>query len=281
MATKRKIVKKRPALKRLAKRPVAVKKNAGRRSAPKKKTNPAGGWVRLVRLNTTAEAREFLAELVKLAKRDKSKTKYRAKGVWVEARGLVNPGAIAACKRRGRRRNPGAADEAAELYRDFHGEDPDVVIDVATPVYEHSTLSGLGILKALEIKAVGGSHMVTIAGFKGAILARPPRKADKPQLYIEGGDQAVNLADFGIKNPHEFEILGAVHEIVYHTNKTHLVPEDGGRGNYGHKFKTGREGERRVKIRDGRYPVAVYDVRNRRIQIAGGSYEIPGEGISG
>jgi hypothetical protein len=86
------------------------------------------------------------------------------------------------------------------------------------------------------------------------------------QLYIEGGDQSVDLRDFGIKTPHEKEILGHVTDVWYFTTKDHLRPEDGGTAIYHHKFG---------KIK----PTMIYDVPNQLLEFAGGGYTIPDEGI--
>lgn len=176
----------------------------------------------------------------------------------------------------GKRRNP--EDAAAEAYEKFHGRPPEVVTDVRTTIHEHSVLSGIGKLKELTIEAVDGRSEVKLSNFKGALLAQD--EAGK-QLYIEGGDQSVNLADFGITRPHEHELLGAVTGIIYFTRKDHLRPEDGGTANYNHEFGTTRDGERHVEIKGSRLPVAIYDVRNKLIRIAGGTYALPEVGISG
>lgn len=187
----------------------------------------------------------------------------------------------AAGRRKAKRSNPVA--EAAKRYEFFHGQAPTVDIEVETPVVEHSVLSGIGKLMRLVIIAVDGKHLVTLEGFKGALLAQDEKGK---QLYIEGGNQAVNLADFGVTRAHEQEILGAVKEIVYHTVKVHLRPEDGGDADYNHKFGKQRAesdgtGDHHVKITGGRLPLAVYNVRSKLIMLAGGTYDLPEVGIRG
>jgi hypothetical protein len=149
-------------------------------------------------------------------------------------------------------------------------------------VIERPTVfSGVGKLVRMKIKAVGAPTVVTL-GFDGKTLLAQDKKArpgKHQQLYIVGGDQAVNLGDFGIAKPHASEILGAIKAIVYHTEKTHL--EDGGKANYDHKFRTKRVGEKHVQIKAGRWPMAVYDVVNKQISIAGGTYDLPDVGIRG
>jgi len=180
------------------------------------------------------------------------------------------------------RSNPEGA--AAERYEYFHGKAPEEVIEITTPIHEHTVLSGIGKLRRLVILAVDGVTEVTLDGFKGALLAQDEKGR---QLFIEGGDQSVNLPDFGLskKHAHEQELLGAVTDVVYFTDKRHLQPEDGGLANYAHPFGKRRvhdaNGDRHVPIIGARLPVAIYDVRNKLIKLAGGTYDLPEVGIRG
>lgn len=190
----------------------------------------------------------------------------------------------AAAKGRGRkvRSNPEAA--AADRYKFFHGKEPEEIIEIDTPIHEHTVLSGIGTLRKLVILAVDGQTQVTLSGFKGALLAQDEGGT---QLFIEGGDQSVNLPDFGLskKHAHEQEVLGAVTDIVYYTEKRHLAPEDGGKADYEHPFGKRRvrdeNGDRHVPIIGARLPVAFYNVRNKLILLAGGTYDLPEVGIRG
>ena len=116
----------------------------------------------------------------------------------------------------------------------------------------------------LKVAGVDG-YEHTIKDFGGALLCS---NEDRNQLFIEGGDQAIELSVFGIKQAHELEILGAVTEIGYRTTKHHLGAE-GGKALYFHE--TGEEG--------GRAPDLVYRTRDERLEIVGGSYTIEAEGI--
>lgn len=180
-------------------------------------------------------------------------------------------------KRNAGRRNP--VDAAAETYEYFHGRPPAEVVDIETAVQYHTVLSGIGKLLALEIFAIDGSRMVRIEHFKGALLCQNEKRS---QLYIEGGDQAVNLRDFGIADCHELEILGALTSVVYFTTKDHLDPRDGGTAAYDHKFGgEGRQKKHAFGRNGSRLPLVGYDVRNRLLSIQGGGYELPAEGIDG
>ena len=98
-------------------------------------------------------------------------------------------------------------------------------------------------------------------------------------MRIRGGDQAVNLRDFGIDTVHELEILGLATRVQYFTTKTHLRPEDGGTAVYDHKF--GGMVRVRGKRKRSPLPTMVYDSVNRMLQFAGGGYSMPPEGIDG
>ncbi len=175
---------------------------------------------------------------------------------------------LAAAGRMKQRKNP--VEAAADKYREFHGKDPDVIVEVETTVHQHENLSGIGKLVKLEILAIGGPWPVEVTNFKGALLAQDEKGK---QLFIVGGNQSVDLRDFGI-NPdraHEHETLGAVKSISYDTEKLHLDPRDGGKAIYTHQF-----GGKRSRL-----PLMIYDVRNKLLEFSGGEYDIPEAGIRG
>lgn len=177
------------------------------------------------------------------------------------------------------RKNP-ADGAAAERYEYFHGRRPDRDTVVSTDRHYHKDLSGIGELKELLILGITGDRKVRL-GFKGTLLAETSKGT---QLYIKGGDQSVNLKDFGIDQPHEHEILGALLNVVYFTTKDHLIPEDGGTANYKHKFVNEklRAPKKYIFGKGGaRLPMVGYDVRNRLLSIQGGTYKIVAEGIDG
>lgn len=174
----------------------------------------------------------------------------------------------AALKAEHPKRNGPAFDAAAAASEEFHGTPAHEVFKVKTEIFEHSKLGDVGELIQLEIKPVDGGRIVDLSGFEGARLARSP-KGYNDQLYIEGGDQAVDLEQFGIEDPHEFETLGVAHAVTYYTVKHHLSKKDGGEANYRHKF--GDNG--------GVGPDVIYDVQNKLLSFSGGTYKIPAEGI--
>lgn len=190
----------------------------------------------------------------------------------VKRKGVRSPGAVCAKsgkkhakrtpkKNLGRkRRNPESSAVAA--YVDTHGKQPSVSSDVATVIRYRSQLPAMGKLETLILH---GGPVKRIDFGPGTFLAFVKKP---PQLYVRGGDQSVNLRDFGIKTVHESEILGEVKEVVYFTEKLHLIEKDGGKGPYGHKFSWP-------------LPTLVYDTRNKLLSFSGGGYTIPAEGIDG
>jgi len=183
-----------------------------------------------------------------------------------------NPGLFARLVKRVKT-NPASA--SAEVFEDFHGYEPTEVVTVSKQVHHHAHLASLGTLVQLDVWGVDGKgHKVT--GFKKALLAC---NEGRDQLFIEGGDQAINLADFGIRKPHETETLGRVTNIGYKTNKTHLGDE-GGEAVYVHRFRATNENGKHVVVKMTREPDLIYDVRNEQLLFSGGSYEILREGIN-
>jgi len=163
------------------------------------------------------------------------------------------------------RKNPANPVPAAEeRYQSFHGRPSERLVKVRTTLHTHDVLAGIGDLRKLRIKSKNGHWKVTVKFSKPYPILSMNEAAT--QLYIEGGDQSVNLKDFGINTAHEKEVLGEVTDVWYFTTKDHLRPEDGGTAVYHHKFG-------RIK------PTMIYDVPNELLEFAGGGYTIPDEGI--
>lgn len=178
----------------------------------------------------------------------------------------------AAGARKKRKGNPAQA--SADAYEDFHGRPPDETVEVKKRVHFHAHLAGAGELRKLKVKGIDGETH-TITGFKGALLAF---NEQRNQLFIEGGDQSINLADYGITEPHELETLGKVKTIDYFTRKDHLGSE-GGEAVYTHGFRMTNENGKHVVVEIARYPDLIYRVRDEQLEFSGGSYIIRAEGI--
>ncbi len=171
------------------------------------------------------------------------------------------------------RSNPASA--SADVFEEFHGHPSAELIEVKKRVHSHEHLAAAGRLERLVVLGVDGREH-EIEGFgKSCFLAFNEAKS---QLFIEGGDQSINLDDFGIRKPHEMETLGRVKVIDYHTDKSHLGDE-GGRATYTHTFRTTNKGGKHVTIKPAKYPTLIYDVVNEQLLLSGGSYSIRAEGI--
>jgi len=172
------------------------------------------------------------------------------------------------------RRNP--ADLASEAFERFHGYPAEEKMVFESVEHEHTVFADIGELMELVIVPEGEKKGVKLFGFDGARLTMN-EDWSKPQVFVIGGDQAVDLNEFGIdpKRVHEREILGKVVDVLYYTAKTHLG-KDGGEADYHHKF--GEESAKR-HFRIEVSPTAAYDTVNQTISLWGGRYTIEEEGI--
>lgn len=179
-------------------------------------------------------------------------------------------------------RNPVAT--AREAYEAFHGRPSSELIDIVTPMHEHTVTAGIGDLKKLVVKSIDG-RTVTIKNFGanqqgiGALLTMNEART---QLFIDGGDQSVDLEAFGVLEPfREWETLGQVKKVFYFTRKDHLG-RDGGTATYHHTFGgmvEVRLPSGKIVRRRARLPDLIYDTRNKLLYFSGGGYTLPDEGI--
>jgi hypothetical protein len=205
---------------------------------------------------------------------------------------------------RNKRRNSKRAAETE--YEAFHGRGPEVDTIIDTEIHEHSVLPGIGELCWLVIRYEtedGEIEDVTLKEFAGALLCMNEQRADNPQLFIQGGDQRVDLKQFEIGPPlHENETLGRMVCVAYFTTKEHLG-EEGGEAEYVHviempvdmaEFKEWglHEMAKEAGLSNADYfaeleeetegaqgPDVIYDTRNKLMLLSGGSYTLPDEGI--
>ena len=178
--------------------------------------------------------------------------------------------AKAKIKYMGIRGNP--SDAAADVYEEFHGRPSSEVVTVSEKIHYHEHLAALGELRSLVAVARDGAK-ITLSRFKKAILCCNEAKT---QMFIRGGDQAVDLAAFGIRKPHEVETLGRVVELAYFTRKDHLGDE-GGTALYFHVAgETNENGKRKMA---GWGPDLIYRVLDESLEFSGGSYTIRAEGV--
>ena len=180
--------------------------------------------------------------------------------------GAAAMAAMAAAGRRRKRRNPSAEEEAAaELSEEFHGRPAEKVTDLVREEAERYALAELGRLMELHVILPSGRSVVLEFSRRRPRLCASP---DGGQLYLEGGDQAVDLDTLGLAKalPKDHVEIGAVHRIVYRTSKAFhsFEPTD-----YVHQFAE----------RGGQLPTLGYDVLNKRLYLIGGIYQVRPEGI--
>jgi len=157
--------------------------------------------------------------------------------------------------------------EAAALYEDFHGRPPSEVKEIVTEREEHEWLTQLGTLVELKLNTL--TNLDASIKFSGADAPDLCSSEDGRQLYIEGGNQEVDLAALKMDGDDwrkDSMVLGVIKEITYRTEK------------HFHKFdpidyyhKLGEE--------TGELPYLVYDPNNKLLSISGGQYQVKPEGI--
>lgn len=205
---------------------------------------------------------------------------------------------------RKKKRNSAASSERA--YEEFHGHPPDRDTIIDTELHEHKNLAGIGELCWMIVRYETEDDEiqdVELKSFDGALLCMNEQRKDNPQLYIEGGDQKVDLKQFEIGAPlHENETLGRMVCVAYFTTKDHLG-EEGGEAEYVHviemptdmqEFKEWglHEMAKAAGLSNSAYwdeleeetegaqgPDVIYDTRNKLMLLSGGSYTLPDEGI--
>jgi hypothetical protein len=171
-----------------------------------------------------------------------------------DARLLVSTGQAKETSFRPLKSNP--ADTAADLAEAFHGR-PSVAEELDVAIHEHTHLAGLGVLDKITLR--DGTHIE----FDGDTLLASNEAGT--QLFIEGGDQSVDLADFPeVDGTKESVVLGQVKWIYYTADKHHLSKAE--RKPSAYKHRLGEE--------SGDLPLLIYDTRNRLLGFAGGHYYV-------
>ncbi len=166
-----------------------------------------------------------------------------------------------------RRENPESA--AAQLYEDFHGKPPGEVKEIITEVHDHEWLVQLGTLVELKVATVTKLD-ATISFAKDADAPDLCSSEDGRQLYIEGGDQAIDLGALkmsGEKWLKESMVLGVLYELTYQTQKGF------------HKFRTTDYYHRLAEDGGPTQPTLLYDPNNKLLSVSGGNYQVKDIGI--
>lgn len=179
-------------------------------------------------------------------------------------------------KRKAAKKNPRNPEGTSiEAFTGFHGEPPTKAVEVTERVHVHTHLWEIGKLVLLRVKLPrdrwqpGLSRTVDIhfdEDAKHPVMLTA--NEDRNQMFLRGGDQSVDLEAFGVEVLHESEVLGSLTDAWYYTDKKHLGKQ-GGLAVYKHRL--GEEG--------GEFPEVIYRTRDKHIEIVGGSYTIPDEGV--
>jgi hypothetical protein len=157
--------------------------------------------------------------------------------------------------------NPDELDQAADLYREFHGKEPGEVLKLQQQMELRKDYAALGPL--LELRGSVGSSRWEIAFDRDKpMLASSP---DGRQLYILGGDQNVDscLGQLETDADRDFVDLGKLSRVVYFARKqqANFDPVE-----WMHDF-------------EDPLPRIHYDRLNRQLAIVGGAYYIEAPGI--
>lgn len=184
--------------------------------------------------------------------------------VWYEWHGLGrNPNS---------KRNP--ADDSDAAFRSFHGADPTETVTVEEEIHEHEYLWTCGQLVDITIDTPTGLEVTLSFESDPPFLAA---SEDGTQLYIEGGDQAVDLkalkmdGDAWLKDRMVLGTFAPPHgarkwNLTYHARKDFdkFEPID-----YQHDL-----GESSKGMKEPMRPLLEYDPRSQHLYISGGQYSI-------
>lgn len=171
--------------------------------------------------------------------------------------------------------NPAQAADA--MYTSFTGLQPESTLDVRESIHVHTHLAAIAELHAFKLKGVRTRLMFGKGTYLGV-------NETGTQLFIRGGDQAVNLSDFNavakvpVDPTKEHVILGQIDKIWYYAAKPFLGRQHSKTGLFVHDFgksRTGRGGH------SGSLPYLVYDTRSKLLSIAGGVYYIKPDDYDG
>ena len=168
------------------------------------------------------------------------------------------------------RKNP--SPESASLYESFHGAPSEEIISITTPIHEHSHLATLGHLVELQIKTPTGLLYTKTWDGNPSTTPYLASSEDGLQLFIEGGDQSVDLHKIAMDGKRwlrDSMLLGVITKITYRTEKSF---DNFDTIDYFHRLGE----ETRVR------PSLIYDSRSRLMSISGGQYhiDIPSTGVS-
>jgi hypothetical protein len=168
-----------------------------------------------------------------------------------------------------KRANPSEADEAAEVYEEFHGKPSEFVTTLQEKIVYPGDLAELGTLISLAVAPPGtdlrGKVECQLLKFRGKGVT-VAGTGNRKEILFAGGDQSVDADQFSADAGKGQIVLGTCVEITYKTTKAFhdFQPIE-----YFHEF--GEE--------TGVRPLLAYDTRSERLYLIGGAYFIKPEGI--
>lgn len=179
-------------------------------------------------------------------------------------------------RNKSKRRNPSNDSQAKEMSEKFHGR-PSTNLSEAyeTETYDEN-LAGLGELVEFEILQPDGKSVIPISWQDSPKRPIVCCDGNGENIELVGGDQGLDLDELDIPsvemetNKREI-VIGSIFSISYFADKHHLVgPKIQAKGTeYIHEF--GEDG--------GELPTLVYDRRDKKMKVVGGSYKVEAEGI--
>jgi hypothetical protein len=169
--------------------------------------------------------------------------------------------------KRSRRRNPdGELDQAADLYREFHGREPHEILEMQETDLARRDYTALGPLIDLHFKLPNESLAKISFGDSDAVLV--VSSPNGRQIYLLGGNQDISgsLASMGADVSKDLIDLGDAVFISYDASKWQT------------DFKA-TIWEHKLGEESKVYPRGFYDQIKRRIFFAGGNYRVERPGI--
>lgn len=196
---------------------------------------------------------------------------------------------VAAATVRSLAHNPGELERAEKLTKAFHGRSPRETFEIIETEYFDEFGSVLGYLEELCILDPDDDDYGTPISFpfseERGESANGPDNPDtvlvvsNPEgtnIEFVGGDQDIdwhNVEGAGPENDKYLIPVGSVGSIAYWTDKHHLSGPISQRDGTAYEHSFGDEG--------GQLPFLVFDQKNSKLLLVGGSYTITPEGIAG
>jgi len=173
------------------------------------------------------------------------------------------------------RKRPNPDEGSADMYRSFHGKEPEGTTIIEEKVHEHEYLAPLGLFVNMEVHTItGGKATIGLNKADAKRLAQSDETAidgssvylctneEGTQLFFVGGDQELPLEDLGLEDfVRDDMVIGEIRKITYRTQKgfDHFDLIE-----YYHQL--GEE--------TGDLPLLRYEPRSKLMAVTGGRYHI-------